>query len=80
MAKSIYVFLLFAILLPPPFASANYGPDYTCRSLSGAFHGSCVAWRWDECVDTCKNQDHQKTGECDWNHPHGLACWCIHDC
>ncbi|GLJ43978.1 hypothetical protein SUGI_0916850 [Cryptomeria japonica] len=74
MGKGIYVFLLF-LLLTPPFAASDM-----CRNPSGGFHGQCVAWRWDECNDICVNQDHQLFGECDWWNPHGLACWCFHQC
>ncbi|GLJ40955.1 hypothetical protein SUGI_0847570 [Cryptomeria japonica] len=75
MAKPIYVFLLF-FLLTAPFAFASD----MCRNLSGGFHGQCEAWRWDECNNICINQDHQLFGECDWWNPHGLACWCFHQC
>ncbi|GLJ43894.1 hypothetical protein SUGI_0914950 [Cryptomeria japonica] len=86
MAKCAYVFLLF-LLLTPPFAVTSESPveDYGhpgfCRSVSGGFHGACVAWRKNECNSVCENIDRQEFGECDWGPKRiGLACWCFHDC
>ncbi|GLJ43955.1 hypothetical protein SUGI_0916290 [Cryptomeria japonica] len=87
MAKCLYVFLLF-LLLAAPFAFASdddlddYGHNGYCRSLSGGFHGQCVAWRKGECSSVCKNVDHQDFGVCDWSTDGWghLVCWCFHPC
>ncbi|GLJ05704.1 hypothetical protein SUGI_0023450 [Cryptomeria japonica] len=81
MAKRIYAFLAFLLLVPPfTFASVSiddYGHyDGLCERWSTTFRGQC----FDDyhCLVACANE-HSVKGKCHFTEK-GMACFCYDKC